>query len=113
MHQSEVWLAIFEPTIGAEIGKTRPAVIVSSERIGILPLAVIVPITNWQERYEARNWMVRIEPTTENGLRKVSAADTFQVRSVSTQRLIRKLGILPDATMQDIAVALSVVLNLD
>ena len=83
MRRGEIWLVALEPTVGAEIGKTRPVVIVSDGTVGILLLEVIVPITDWKERYTERNWMVRLEPSGENGLTKVSAADAFQVRSVS------------------------------
>ena len=99
--------------MGAEIGKTRPAVIVSDETVGILLLEVIVPITDWKERYTQRNWMVRLEPSRENGLAKLSAADTFQVRSVSQQRLVRQIGVLSDTIMEDLSEALAIVLDLD
>jgi len=44
MRRGEIWLINLDPTIGAEIKKVRPAVIVSDNAIGILPLKVIVPI---------------------------------------------------------------------
>ena len=113
MRRGEIWLVALEPTVGAEIGKTRPAVIVSDETVGILLLEVIVPITDWKERYTQRNWMVRLEPSRENGLAKLSAADTFQVRSVSQQRLVRQIGVLSDTIMEDLSEALAIVLDLD
>ena len=51
MRRGEVWLINLDPTVGSAIQKTRPAVIVNDDAIGILPLRVIVPITAWQERY--------------------------------------------------------------
>jgi hypothetical protein len=51
MRRGEVWFINLDPAIGAEIRKTRPAVIVNDDAIGILPLKVIVPITDWKERY--------------------------------------------------------------
>lgn len=113
MRRGEVWLANLEPTIGAEISKTRPVVIVSRDRIGRLPLKVIVPITDWKEQYAYRRWMIQLEATSENGLSKLSGADTFQVRSVSQQRLTRKLGTLSDTVMQEITEALALVLTID
>lgn len=47
MKQSEIWLIDLNPTKGAEIQKTRPAIIVNDNRLGKLPLKVIVPITDW------------------------------------------------------------------
>lgn len=113
VQRSEIWLINLDPTIGAEIKKTRPAVIVNDDAIGILPLKVIVPITDWKDRYAIAPWMVRLEPDGTNGLEKSSAADAFQVRSVSQDRFVRRLGKLPDFTMKAIAKALSIVLSID
>jgi len=50
MRRGEVWLLNLDPTLGAEIKKTRPIVIVSHDSIGILPLRVIVPIFSRSQR---------------------------------------------------------------
>src|SRR5689334_19637089 len=102
-----------DPTVGAEIKKTRPAVIVNADAIGILPLKVIVPITDWKDRYAVASWMVRLEPDATNGLEKLSAADAFQVRSVSQNRFVRRLGALPDTAMKNIAQALAIILSIE
>jgi mRNA interferase MazF len=112
MLRGEIWLVQLDPTVGTEISKTRPTVIVNDDAIGILPLKVVVPITDWKERFSSRPWMVKLEPNANNGLRKTSAVDTFQVRSVSEARLIRLLGKLTDAEMQLISEALAIVLGL-
>ncbi len=46
MKQNEIWLINLDPTQGAEIKKIRPAIIVNDDRLGKLPLKVIVPITD-------------------------------------------------------------------
>ena len=113
MRRGEVWLISLSPTVGAEMQKTRPAVIVSDDEVGILPLKIIVPITDWKDRYAQAPWMARLDPSPENGLSKVSAADAFQVRSVSEQRLLSRLGTLPVGLMDEIERALKAVLKLD
>ena len=113
MRRGEVWLINLDPTVGAEIKKTRPAVIVNDDAIGILPLKVIVPITEWKDRYAVAPWLVRLEPDTENSLDKPSAADAFQVRSVAQERFVRRLGKLSDTAMQEITRALAVVLSVE
>jgi mRNA interferase MazF len=110
MRRGEVWLINLDPTIGSEIRKIRPAVIVNDDAIGILPLRVIVPITAWQERYAIAPWMVRLDPDAENGLDKPSAADAFQVRSVSQTRFVRQLGKVSAQALQNITRALAIVL---
>ena len=111
MRRGEVWLINLDPTVGAEIMKTRPAVIVSDDAIGVLPLKVIVPITDWKDRYAVAPWMVRLEPDRVNHLEKLSTADTFQVRSVAHERFVRRLGHLSAAEIQEIAEALAIVLH--
>jgi mRNA interferase MazF len=59
MGRGKVWLISLDPTVGAEIKKTRPAVIVNDDAIGILPLKVIIPITEWKDRYAVAPWLVR------------------------------------------------------
>jgi len=110
MQRGEVWLINLDPTVGSEVRKTRPAVIVNDNAVGILPLRVIVPITDWKERYTVAPWMVQLHPTPNNGLSKPSAADAFQVRSVSQQRFVKQLGALSTREMQAINKALAVVL---
>jgi mRNA interferase MazF len=74
---------------------------------------VIVPITDWKDRYAIASWMVRLDPDPENGLDKLSAADTFQVRSVAQERLARQLGKVSDTAMQKITTALASVLSIE
>lgn len=112
MKRGEIWLVELDPTIDREINKTRPAVIVNDNEIGVLPLKVIVPITDWKEAFVDRPWMVLIEPTAGNGLRKSSGVDTFQIRSISERRLIRKLGHVDAVMMTKISTALATVLNI-
>lgn len=112
MKRSEIWLINLDPTIGAEIKKTRPAVIVSDDALGILPLKVIVPITDWKENYAAADWMVKIVPDTKNNLSKESSADCFQVRSVSQIRMVKKIGELSFKLMAELEDALSIVLKI-
>jgi len=112
MLRGEVWRINLSPTVGAEIRKTRPVVIVSSDEIGILPLKIIVPLTDWKERYEEVVWMTKIESNDNNGLAKTSAADAFQVRSVSQERFVRKLGKVSNEQISEISEALGIVLKI-
>lgn len=113
MKQNEVWLINLDPTIGAEIKKTRPAIIVNDNSLGKLPLKIILPITDLKDRYEIAPWMIKVEPNSKNGLTKNSSADCFQVRSVSQDRFTKRLGKLSDSIMDEIRIALSKVLSID
>ena len=70
MKQGEIWLIDLEPTVGAEMKKIRPAVIINDDALGRLPLKIIVPITDWKEHYSVASWMIPITPSAQNGLIK-------------------------------------------
>ncbi len=111
MNRGEIWLINLDPTVGAEIQKIRPVIIVSSNAVGVLPLRVVVPLTDWKERYHQAAWIVPISPDEENGLSKQSAADTFQIRSVSTTRFVRRIGKLSTGEMDQIVEAIGLVIE--
>ncbi|MGH2581428.1 MAG: type II toxin-antitoxin system PemK/MazF family toxin [Anaerolineales bacterium] len=113
MKRGEIWLVNLDPTIGSEIRKKRPAVIVSRDSIGILPLKIIVPITGWRDEFAKAAWLVPIERDPRNGIVKKSAADAFQVRSISEERLIERLGMLGGGSMEQLKTALALTLGLD
>ncbi len=105
--RGEVWRVNLDPTRGAEMQKTRPAVVISSNRLGRLPLRLIVPLTGWNEGYARLAWMAQVEATQENGLTKLSAADAFQTRGASLERFSDRLGTLSEETLAQIAKALA------
>ena len=92
MNQGDIWQIALDPAVGAEMKKTRPALIINADALGKLPLKIIAPITDWKEQYSGYPWMVKITPTSKNGLAKVSALDCFQIRSVSVERLTAPVG---------------------
>lgn len=113
MKQGEIWEINLDPAIGAEIRKKRPAVIVNEDAIGILPLRVIVPITAWRSSFNGAIWMVRIEPDKKNNLKKPSAIDTFQIRSLSTRRFIKRIGSISPEILSKIKTAIKAVIDAD
>ena len=110
--RGEVWLVNLDPSLGDEIRKMRPAIVFSRDALGVLELRVVVPVTAWQDRFGECDWLVRLAPDSSNNLDKPSAADTFQVRSISTRRFVRKLGQLSDADVNRIAEGLRAVFAL-
>ena len=111
MKQKELWLVNLDPTIGSEIKKTRRAVILSNDAIGILPLKVIAPITDYKPRYDQVPWMVKLIPSSVNNLDRPSVIDLFQVRSVARERLIKKIGEITDLELERCRKALEVVFD--
>ena len=104
--RGEVWLVNFDPTIGAEIRKVRPAVVISSDAAGKLPIKLVAPITDWKPYFAQNFWHVKIEADSTTGLTKNSAIDALQLRGVDLQRFIRRLGNVSEVTMLEITVAI-------
>ena len=84
--RGEIWLADLNPTIGAEIRKTRPVVVV---------------------------WHVKLEPDFANRLTKPSAVDTLQLRGIDTVRFVRRVGEVPLSIMNLIVTAIAAVIEYD
>ena len=113
MKQGEIWMIDLDPTIGSEIKKTRPAIIVNDNALGKLPLKIIVPLTEWKEYYNLAPWMVKIVPDNLNNLLKNSAADCFQIRSISEERFISKIGLITSDIIDKLKKSLSRVLSIE
>lgn len=105
--RGEVWLIRFDPIEGAEIDKTRPAVAVNPSWIGRLPLRIVVPVTRWQAKFSTIPWSVHLKKSRRNGLDYESAADCFQVKSVSVKRFVSKLGSIGTEEIEEISSAIT------
>ena len=77
--RGEVWTVNFDPTVGTEIRKTRPAVIISSDAVGKLPIKLIAPSQTGRSTSIKIFGILRLEPNVENGLSKLSAVDALQL----------------------------------
>jgi mRNA interferase MazF len=113
MKQGEIWLVNLEPTLGSEMQKTRPALIINDNALGKLPLKIIVPITDWKEHYATVLWMQRINPNSDNGLFKPSSIDCFQIRCVARERLINKLGNITHREVEQVQDKIAKVIGCD
>ena len=101
--RGEIWLVQFAPSTGSEITNPHPAVVVSRDDVGVLPLRVVVPITSFQPRFANVPWMVTINSTSNNGLHHKSVADCFQPRSFDVGRFLKKRGELTPTQTEQIA----------
>jgi mRNA interferase MazF len=105
--RGEIWLIDFDPAVGAEIQKVRPALVISLDSIGRLPLRMVVPITDWKPQYARLPWFVRIPADSSNNLAKDSGADAFQTKSVSLSRFVHRLGTISPAQQDGVASAIA------
>ncbi len=109
--RGEIWLVRLDPTLGAEIRKTRPVVAVNSDAIGVLPIRLVAPLTKWKDYFTHNIWHVRVMPDSANGLSKPSAVDALQLRGVDTQRFGRKIGNVSEAVMRSIVRAIAEIIE--
>ena len=109
--RGEIWLVNFDPTVGAEIKKIRPAVVISSDGVGKLPIKLIAPITDWKDYFAGNIWHIKIEPDSSNNLAKVSAVDVLQLRGMDVQRCISKIGDCSAEKMEIIAAAIAAIVE--
>jgi mRNA interferase MazF len=105
--RGEILSVRFDPSVGAEIRKARPAVVCNVNSIGRLPLRIVVPLTDWQPIFARLPWFVQIEASSTSGLIKDSGADAFQVKSVSETRFLRRLGHVSPSQLDEIASAIA------
>ena len=105
--RGEIWLVDFDPAVGTEIRKTRPALVMSRDDIGNLPLRVVVPITDWKPIFVNFQWFVDMGDFWGMGLLKHSGADAFQTKSLSLKRFARQLGTAEPSLVEEVALAIS------
>lgn len=109
--QGEIWEVEFFSNIGSEIGKKRPAIVVSYDTVGKLPLKTVVPITEWSNSYTHYPWMIKLINDKLNGLSKPSAIDCFQIRNFSDTRFGVKLGEVDNTLLLNIHQVIAKTLN--
>ena len=112
-HRGEIWY--FKPgiTVGSEIKKNRPAVVVNEEFMGRFNLNIIVPIIGWKNNFEEFPWMILLRPTKNNGLKKNSGADASQVKLISVSRFDKKIGIITTDELQEITEAIALCIGFE
>lgn len=105
--RGEVYLVNFNPTIGAEIQKTRPALIVQNNIANRhSPITIVAAITSqFGERLYPTEVFVK---APEGGLNSDSVVLLNQIRSIDTKRLTKRLGALKSETMEKADRALTI-----
>jgi len=109
--RGDIWLVNLDPTIGAEIRKTRPVIVVSSDAVGALPIRLVAPLSEWKDYFAQNVWHIKLVANSQNGLAKTSAVDALQLRGVDTQRFVQKLGSVSPTVMRSIVAAVAAIIE--
>lgn len=101
--RGEIWLVEFEPQIGSEIKKTRPAVVTSFSGLEPEKTRIVVPIRERKPHHELISFFVHILPNITNGLQKESTIDCIQIKSFDLSRFKTKIGKVTTDEIDEIA----------
>lgn len=107
MEQKDIWLVNLEPVKSNDIKEVKPCVLFSDEKREDYSLKVIAPLTDFQEEFEIKPWVVKIVPDDNNNLVNVTAIDLFQIRVVEKEHFIKKTGSISDDDFFRVLEALS------
>ena len=107
-----VYLVNLNPTIGAEINKVRPAVVVSNDiNNQYAETVTIVPITS--SRIDKVYPFEVFIPKGAANLDKDSKAKANQIRTIDKKRIVSELGKLPEDLMKELGTAIKIHLDLE
>jgi len=91
----EIYLVALDPTVGSEIQKTRPCIVISPDEINILRTVIIAPLTS-----KGFDFIFRPKIKFQN---KEGLVLLDQIRTVDKKRLIKKIGKIDENKAKEIA----------
>ncbi|MGI8504441.1 MAG: type II toxin-antitoxin system PemK/MazF family toxin [Hassallia sp.] len=109
--RGEVYLVSFDPTVGAEIQKTRPALVLQNDVSNeYSPITIVAAITS---KFDEPLYPIEVLiQAPEGGLTINSVALLNHIRSIDKQRLIKRLGKLEESTIKQVNQAIQISLGL-
>lgn len=113
MRIGEIYWVNLDPAIGDEIKKRRPVIVVNGGHDKHLKLAIVVPVTGWTPQWDKNPFFVPLDPNSNNGLRKKSAVDCFQIRAISHRRFVEKIATISNDEIDLIKKSISLILDIE
>jgi mRNA interferase MazF len=109
MKQSEIWIADLNPVKGSEQKGLRPVLIISGNMLNQnLQVVITCPLTSHIKGYKGNPVLI---PSAENGLKEISEVVVFQIRSISKERLVEKIGSVSLEQLNEIKTTLTDILR--
>jgi mRNA interferase MazF len=110
--RGEIYVTALDPTVGREIQKTRPTLIIQNDVSNRLSgMTIVAPITS-TVRFPLNPAHVLLVADERTGLAVTSLALLNQIRAVDQVRLVRRLGTIDDETMERVDEAIKISLGL-
>jgi len=98
INRFEIYLVTLNPTVGSEIQKTRPCIVVSPNEMNILKTVIVAPMTS-----KGFNFIFRPNINFQD---KKGLVLLDQIRAVDKTRLIKKIGVVEEETAKIISTTL-------
>lgn len=97
MRQREIWYADLNPTKGSEQSGFRPVVVISGNMLNThLKVVIVCPLSSKIKNYKGN---VVLNPNDKNGLTSPSEIMIFHLKSISKDRLVRKIGEISESEL--------------
>jgi len=109
----EIYWVNLDPTVGGEIKKKRPVIILNGGHDKHLKLAIGVPAATWSPYWDENPYFVTLEPNSKNGLSKKSSVDCFQIRAISHNRFVKKIGNISKDEINFIKKSIALILYIE
>ncbi len=113
MKNGDIYWVNLDPSVGDEIRKKRPVVILNVGHTKNLRLAIVLPVTGWKAQWENHPFFVSLDTTSAHGLAKKSSVDCFQLRAISHGRFLEKIGYVSEAQINEMKRAIALILDID
>lgn len=107
--QGEIWYTNLNPTKGSEQAGHRPVVILSGNVVNsYLTIVIAMPLTTKIKHYKGN---IVLTPTEKNGLKEPSEVLIFHIRSISKERLNKKIGTVTTEELNELKKGLNEILH--
>lgn len=113
INQYEIWIAVLNPQIGTESGKTRPVLVVQTNLLNTIPhpSTIVCPITTNVQK-DSHILRVHLKKGTAN-LQENCDVMIDQIRAIDNTRLVKKVGNLPNELINKIKENIAILMDLD
>ena len=99
VEQYSVWLVNLDPTVGSEIRKTRPALVISPDEMNeVLKTVIVAPMTT-----KVRGWPTRVKISFQG---KEGEIALDQIRTIDKRRLVKQLGKIEPSKVLEVKTVL-------